>query len=345
MYFNNKKLLLVEDNTINQMVAKKVLEAIGFVVDISVNGLEAVAAVQNKNYDIVLMDIQMPIMDGFEATKKIRSLDENYLTLPIIAMTAHSLSGDADTCLNVGMNGYLTKPIEPDKVFKEIGKWVAPTTNNLSSALDNLPSIDKIPNLPGIDVTTGLKRLSGDFKTYQRILVSFRDRYSNAVSEITEHIEQGQWKEAAFIIHSLKGSSGNIGAEQIYLDAGDLEKACGGNDINLTMHAIENLSNNFQPVLKGLNTLKIEEPISTPLKSNSDIIKPVVLIKELNELNNFLDIDLNKSKYLLKSIELQVNGSPWGNDIKDLVYAFNAFDIDTAKEIISDIKKRCLSSI
>jgi CheY-like chemotaxis protein len=118
-------ILLVEDNEINQQVARELLEGAGLPVAIATNGEEAVGAVKKKDFEAVLMDVQMPVMDGYQATREIRK-DERLKGLPIIAMTAHAMTGDREKCLKAGMNDYVSKPIDPDELFFTLVKWIKP---------------------------------------------------------------------------------------------------------------------------------------------------------------------------------------------------------------------------
>ena len=116
------QVLLAEDNEINQMIAREFLSAVGIEVDVAENGLEVLSALQRKKYDLVLMDIQMPVMDGLAATEAIRSMSE-YKNLPIIAMTAHAMVGDRETSLKSGMNDHITKPIDPGLLYDALMRW------------------------------------------------------------------------------------------------------------------------------------------------------------------------------------------------------------------------------
>jgi two-component system sensor histidine kinase/response regulator len=122
---NGARVLLVEDNILNQEVATEILSDAGAIVNIAINGLQAVEAVEGFNYDIVLMDLQMPLMGGYEATRIIRS-NGKYRDLPIIAMTAHAMAGAKEECLAAGLNDYVSKPIEPYTLFSVICKWIKP---------------------------------------------------------------------------------------------------------------------------------------------------------------------------------------------------------------------------
>ncbi len=121
------KILLVEDNQVNQLVAKTMLASQGYAIDVVENGALGVEAVANGDYDVVLMDIQMPVMNGVEATKKIRALEDHRNAIPIIAVTAHAMQGDREQYLAAGMNDYVSKPINPASLIEAIRRWSAPS--------------------------------------------------------------------------------------------------------------------------------------------------------------------------------------------------------------------------
>ena len=131
-HIRGANVLLVEDNEINQQVAREILEGAGLNVTLANDGQEAVNAVKENNYDAVLMDVQMPVMDGYTATREIRK-DDRFKELPIIAMTAHAMTGDEDKSLESGMNGHVTKPIDPDQLFATLQKWIKPSEKRAPS--------------------------------------------------------------------------------------------------------------------------------------------------------------------------------------------------------------------
>ena len=169
-YIRGAKVLLVEDNVINQQVAREILESAGLKITLANDGQEAVNAVKEKEYDAVLMDVQMPVMDGYTATREIRK-DEHFKELPIIAMTAHAMAGDEEKSLKAGMNGHVTKPIDPDHLFSTLRKWIKPNEKRaqvlkaeIRAAQTELdiafPIEDGLPeSLPGFDLAVGLSRL------------------------------------------------------------------------------------------------------------------------------------------------------------------------------------------
>lgn len=263
-WFGGVQLLLVEDNLINQEVAKEILEDVGFAVAICNNGKEAVQAVQDKTYDLVLMDIQMPVMDGIEATKQIRAMGGHFTKLPIIAMTAHALTGDSDKSLAAGMNDHITKPIDPKVLFPTLSQWVnseqqpGPSANKISE--DSNEEI--ITDLPGIDVQEGLQRMRGKWSSYKRILLGFRSKQANACAAIEEEINSGQWLEATHLAHTLKGISGNISANALYEAAAAMEQTCKAANENEARALLDYLSEKLDEVINGLAVLEQQQPSS-----------------------------------------------------------------------------------
>jgi two-component system, sensor histidine kinase and response regulator len=221
-YIIGARVLLVEDNDINQQVAREILEGAGLIVSLAGNGQEAVTAVQTGDYDVVLMDIQMPVMDGYAATRAIRR-DDRYKDLPILAMTAHAMAGDAQKSLDAGMQDHVTKPIDPEHLFAALRKWIRPERVAADPVADALPAsaglkvsaaADEVlpAHLPGFEIAAGLKRLQGNRKLYRKLLVDFANNYAEAGQQIREDITAGHFQQAHEHVHSLKGVAGNLEA-------------------------------------------------------------------------------------------------------------------------------------
>jgi len=220
-------ILLVEDNEINQQVASEILEQAGFYVDIANHGREALDMLDSKAYECVLMDVQMPIMDGFTATAKIRENDK-YKDLPILAMTANATMEDRDRSLAAGMNEHIAKPIRPQVLFEALLTWIPHGERALPEALsEESPAQDEIslPEMPGIDIQGGLERTGGSTKSYVRLLQKFADNQANVISEIEEALASGQHELAVRLAHTLKGVSGSVGAIELFNSAAKLETA------------------------------------------------------------------------------------------------------------------------
>lgn len=227
-----RRVLLVEDNMINQQVAMELMESAGLKVDAASNGKEAVEMLEKGEYECVLMDIQMPVMDGFEATRVIRGI-EKYKDLPVIAMTAHAMSGDRERCIEAGMNDHTPKPIDPEKFFKTLRRWLAggsarPRTGGSEAAPADKARQDQaafLPDtLPGINMAAALKLVAGNKRLLRNILLEFANSFRGAHEEVSAFIEQGRMDEACRLVHNVKGTSGNIGAQDLQRAAAELEK-------------------------------------------------------------------------------------------------------------------------
>ncbi len=225
------RILLVEDNDLNQEVASELLTDAGFAVDVAENGLVALDKVRATGYDIVLMDMQMPVMDGVSATLEIRK-DARFNDLPVVAMTANAMQGDRDRCLAAGMNDHVAKPIEPEDLWKALLKWVpprypmpvAPETNAPPHAAPN-PEAELPSGIEGLDIANGLRRVLGKKQLYLSMLRKFVAGQKSAPAEILQALADGEWEVAERRAHTLRGVAGNIGATALQQLAQKLEAA------------------------------------------------------------------------------------------------------------------------
>ncbi len=224
------RILLVEDNEINQEIAYEVLTSAEYTVDIANNGQEAVDAVEKTKYSLVLMDIQMPIMDGLEATKNIRAAGHK---MPIIAMTAHGMADDKETSLSAGMNAHLTKPLEPMALFATITSLLpasatltAQTKKESPASEEAMVRREKLPNsLSGFNLEKGLAAVAGNESLYINLLRKFADRYATINKDISECIQNNDLDTAVRHAHTIRGIAANLGAEALSSAAESLEKA------------------------------------------------------------------------------------------------------------------------
>jgi two-component system sensor histidine kinase/response regulator len=230
------RVLLVEDNALNQQVATELLEDAGFVVDVAVDGQQALDRVQAQRYDIVLMDMQMPVMDGTTATRHIRR-DTAYRDLPIVAMTANAMQADRDLCLAAGMNGFVTKPIEPNALWLALTQWIVPRPG-LGDEAPRAPrtvfaSVDAPPepgealpaHIEGVDMVAGMRRMGGKMPLYLSMLRKFKATQLPAWEALCQAVASGDLTSAERLAHTLKGLAGNIGATPLQGTSGLLETA------------------------------------------------------------------------------------------------------------------------
>jgi PAS domain S-box-containing protein len=229
------RVLVVEDNKINQQVAQEILEGARLRVSLASDGREAVSAVRSHSFDAVLMDIQMPVMDGYEATRVIRN-DPRFKDMPIIAMTARAMTGDREKCITAGMNDYVPKPIDPNQLLLTLKKWIVSAESGRTADMTeadgedtSVPSTtetgeDPLPEfLPGFDLDAGLSRLQGNRRLYKKLLLDFASRYAQVAIEIRKALSAGETSAALNLVHNLKGLAGNLSATELQRASVELE--------------------------------------------------------------------------------------------------------------------------
>ena len=222
------RLLVVEDNEVNQQVARELLSQAGYTVDVAENGEVALDMVQRTPYDLVFMDMQMPVMDGLAATIAIRKLP-GFAALPIVAMTANAMRQDREKCLAAGMNDFVAKPIDPQALFTALRDWIAPGDGQgapqgaaVQAAQAATASAEA---LDGIDVAAGLGRVGGNAALYDRLLDKMGQDFPAVPERIRAALAAGDRSAAEIAAHSVKGAAGNVGADELAHAAGELEKA------------------------------------------------------------------------------------------------------------------------
>jgi PAS domain S-box-containing protein len=220
------RILLVEDNDLNQEVALELLRDAGFVVDLAEDGQIALDKLAAADYDIVLMDMQMPVMDGVTATLAIR-LDPRWQALPVVAMTANAMQADRKRCLDAGMNDHIAKPIEPEDLWKTLLKWVRPRHPPSAPEPGNKTADDLsfLPGIEGLDSFNGLRRVLGKKTLYGSMLRKFINGQKSVVAAIGGALQENSWEGAERLAHTLKGVAGNIGATDVASLATQLESA------------------------------------------------------------------------------------------------------------------------
>ncbi|MCG8080344.1 MAG: transporter substrate-binding domain-containing protein [Candidatus Thiodiazotropha taylori] len=211
------QVLLVEDNVINQQVARELLEKLGLLVVVVSSGEEALKKIKEVNFDLVFMDLQMPGLDGLETTRRVRNeLKNTYVR--IIAMTAHAMRGDRERCLAAGMDDYLSKPIDPDRLSSTLLAWLPVDDRPLAdiqAVSAHVPSYDLPDKVAGIDLTWGTKRVGGNQRLYIKLLLEFQQRYRDCTSQVSELLRSSEWDTLKRLLHTLQGVSGSIGANSL----------------------------------------------------------------------------------------------------------------------------------
>jgi len=368
---HNIKVLLVEDNHINQQVAKEILEEAGVVVDIAQNGKEAVDKVITGDYELVLMDIQMPVMGGYEATAIIKQY-RRFRDLPIIAMTANAMSGARDLCLEAGLDDYIAKPIEPDELFALLTKWIKPLMvekpkhllcsdpvpepesdtretiitgkkirepHKVAVSEKNRTDVDLPDTLPGLDIASALRRLGGNRKLYRQLLLDFAKNYASVTEEIKALLDRCELNSAERIVHTLKGVGGNISAGEIVAAVRELEHAIIHQN-NLTAKydydiLLSNLGRAIDLVLGGLAYLvRVDEKKDGQQNMPVD---PALVAPVMTVLAKCLQSNDASSLTAFESLKEMMGNSLFRDSILEMENYLDNFDFVPALSLLKNI--------
>ena len=225
------RILLVDDEPVNQEVASELLHAAGHQVELAANGMEAVDRARHHTFDLVLMDMQMPVMDGLAATQALRKIAA-FAETPIIAMTANAFSADRDRCIAAGMNDFIPKPVDPARLYQTIARWApvtrAPAADDAAGAAvptGELPPsfADRLSGVADLDINAGLQAVQGFWDTYQRLLAMYVAHHAGDIALLRRHLETGKVTNARRVAHTLKGVAATLGASAVQRAAAALE--------------------------------------------------------------------------------------------------------------------------
>jgi PAS domain S-box-containing protein len=346
------RVLLVEDNEINCEVALELLSDAGINVTVAYDGKQGVEAVRaaadtGQQYDAVLMDCQMPVLDGYEATRLLRG-EVRFADLPIIAMTANAMAGDREKCLAAGMNDHVTKPIEIQKLFTTLARWthqpIAPAIASFTGPEDistKESTEDNELTLPGVDVALGLSRVNGNRALYRRILTKFREGQTGIVEEIRIAQQAGDSELATRLAHTLKGVAGNIGAQELFTAAADVEQSLKERPEADIEVLLAHVSSRLMPILSAIasmdDTVRVETT-SSDSQSTAKLDRAVVepLLKELEVLlqrsNTGASAVIEKLKPLLRDTDS-------GAVLAKMAKAIGDYDFDAASDLWPELAR------
>lgn len=278
------RLLLVEDNDINREVAGDLLTRRGASVDFAVNGHEALAAVARERYDLVLMDVQMPVMDGLEATREMRRQPE-LAELPIVAMTASVLPEDRATCLAAGMNDFVAKPIDVNALFAVLRRLLGRAANDAPPTASVTPRPPAWADAEWLDWRAGLSRAGGDWSAYARLLSRFIGAHAEDAATLRGLLGAGETGEARHRVHTLQGVSGNLGARAVFSACRALGRAIKKGDAAATTASIDAL----EQALGAAATSIPREAGDGPRATGSTAVKAESVRESLARLRRLVD--------------------------------------------------------
>jgi two-component system sensor histidine kinase/response regulator len=254
--YRGMRLLLAEDNPLNQDVVLELLRDTGLIVDVAANGAEAVALAERQRYDLILMDIQMPVMDGLVATETLRRRPD-WVGIPIVALTANAFDDDRAQCMRAGMDDFLAKPVVPAALFHALLRWLPGAARGRDSVVPGsvappveapVPLSDaelqrRLAEIADLDVTQGMLSLRNRLSTYVRLLGKYIESHDKDMAQVREQLAAGNFDDARRLAHSLKGVSATLGANEVRARALILETAItdriGGEEIEACIVAVE----------------------------------------------------------------------------------------------------------
>ena len=335
------RILLVEDNEINQEVAMGQLEDAEAFVDLAGNGEVALRMIRDNDYDAVLMDMQMPVMDGIEATRIIRS-NPRFEALPIIAMTANAMASDRILCLEAGMNDHIAKPIDPDQLFGVLLRWIrrdrdgkAAKAPAAAQPADGHAGEAEL-SIPGIDVRAGLKRTGSNRRRYEILLRKFAEQQAGAVTAMKKALSAGDRATAERAAHSLKGAAGTLGANALSEAAAKVETAIkSGHGVD---DAIRFLSLSHDTVLAELGVALPTESSGNGAGAPSG--DPISVKAPLIRLKQLLETDDGEAADFIVDAKPVLAGVLTPAEIKTLSDRVGNFDFDSALKCLSGIASR-----
>jgi len=331
------KILLVEDSEINQQVAQEILEAEGFMVELANHGQEALEKIHLKSYDCILMDIQMPVMDGYTATQLIRK-NPAYDELPIIAMTANAMAEDRERSKNMGMNAHIAKPIDHNELFKTLLEWIKatenlilPTKQEQTKTLSTPPSL----RLDGIHVEEGLNRVDNNQKLYIKLLNKMAITYQDSITVLDQMLDKKETNEAIRLVHTIRGVAATFGANELANIAQQLETQL-QQDTTPDIQLLNQFKTAHKRILTAIQTLNSTDDSSTI--PNAVIRDHQQLSQDLKQLQHLIIMsDPKAEEAAIKLSQLKSDDTRYNDTIQALLLTLEAYNFNLAQEQISQL--------
>lgn len=352
VYGQNVKVLVVDDNSINITVAKGILATHEIYPDAAESGFEAIKMVREKRYDIIFMDHMMPVMDGVEATAEIRNLGEEYKKIPIIALTANAVSGTKEMLIEMGLDDFLSKPIDRTALNYILAKWL-PTEKiavyeenqkeNFSIKSEITPENDynnillSLLNMGEIEVQKAFSRVGGNPETYIKILSQFVFEMPDYIKKLNKSLDNGDIAGYAIIIHGIKGVLNNIGAEALGEKAYRLEKAGKNSELDTCKNKTPEFIKELKRLLDSVSAVLPQETSDNANTTAGNEEQLYIILKELSESCEIGDCNrIDELAGKLKTLD-------FGNKndkIKEIIRFTESMDYEEASVLCSEVMKK-----
>ncbi len=334
MDISGASVLLVEDSIFNQQVASEVIKQAGVEVDIANNGLESLEMVQEKHFDLVLMDIQMPVMDGLSAARAIRNLGGDFRELPIVAMSANAMASDRKKSLAAGMNDHINKPFEPDELYACLSRWLE--AGGWRTAENGSREERETAASAVLDVEKGIKRVGNKRELYFSLLRDFVRDHSTFEARSREAMAAGDYDTARRLTHTIKGIAGTIGAGKLQKQAAKLEKAISRRAKDVSSRLLE-VDGEIQELKK---TIMMALSAANNNLQGAGVKKTAVVSSaiyvELEKLHEMLTMNSTTASQLFGSLKDEM-AVAWPQETSEIDEALSRFDFNTARERLKTI--------
>lgn len=354
IYFKPAKILLVEDNQMNQELAVSLLDSVGLATMVANNGQEALDMLEKNEFNLILMDLQMPVMDGLTATKAIRKRkDAYYKNVPIIAMSARAFQKDKEECFEAGMNSYVVKPIDPNLLYEELASYLnvaadgpeiqsrtVVSAGTSQTSADDTDFVNQFSKVRNLDAASGLYHSNNNRTLYLKILQGFVRDYGGNGFELRKLVENMKFEEATRITHTIKGLCGTIGASQVQTLGAAVENTLSQKKQDLAEfdsfeRALRDLADDLTVALSNLASEQ-----SNPIRKVQDPKAKEKLLAALEDLSTAVD---SCSATQCKRILNQFDNVSFESSIEDLLHKLNEqiddYDFTEAEETIQELEK------
>jgi CheY-like chemotaxis protein len=339
------RLLLCEDNPINQEVALELLRAAGLAADVAENGAVAVQKARQQRYDLILMDVQMPLMDGLVATRLIRALPGQE-TVPILAMTANAFGEDRQRCLAAGMNDHIPKPVDPEALFQTLIKWLpqryarppSPVTPVADAEVSDVRA--RLERVPGLDLAVGLAATRGKGAKLMALLHLLLDRHGDDLPRLRGCLAAGDLEGAEHLAHGLKGAAGTLGLRELHRLAAELNLALrerrAAPEIAALAAALDQELHRFAAALADLPA-----DLAEPPKVNPDWVRMDEILDQLELLLTSGDVEAGT----LVHQELSLLRAGFGPQADLLRQQIDDFDFEPALERLESLRRHLAAAV
>ncbi|MET0066941.1 MAG: response regulator [Candidatus Thiodiazotropha sp.] len=326
-------LLVVEDNPFNQEVVVSLLKHQGISVDVAVHGREALEMLETSHYDGVLMDCQMPIMDGYEATRAIRA-QPRFAGLPVIAMTANVMNDDIREALETGMNDHIAKPIHVQTMLDTLVKWLSPKERlpgGEASPPTEIPAAMEIPETRHFNLARGLRGMGGDMQVYKRLLGKFIENQRNTIEDTRQAQAAGDTGRALRNLHTLKGIAGTLHAEPLGRRVIEAETALQDNpQVDLDYPSLQR---EMRDLVEEIEALILPGESQTPAENESDV-QVGTLIRELRERLEAFDTE---AEDVLLQLQNQTRDKAFSTTLRLIAKAVDQYDFEKAIGLLDEV--------